>query len=1042
MKNPEFPSKGISKIKIKDLDKKTHKKLISFCNELDDNIYPESTLIAKGKYKTLLVFGKMIKRMKYKSKEKKEAEKIILLCANSFTGTGKKLTHENKPATKTNSFMRNNFQNLNTKPLEDNSILERKQILPKIKKLTIFREGLFYFNYAIKSTEKISNESWKSTALRDIAKAQAEAGMFEDAIESAGKISNEYLKSSALREIAKAQAEAGMFEDAIKSTGKISDENEKSSALREIAKAQAEAGMFEDAEKTFEDAIESTGKISIEFKRSVALRDIAKAQAEAGCKILNKIENINEILNLNISEKSTLLKYSLLNRKNEIIQTIGYLTPIEDFEKIIPQSLNEKEKQDLLLLLGYGKAEYFELISDEDKSKLFQMYRSRFENYIKTKDKNEYLAFKLINEIFKNSNNNEIIGYYIQTSMNLKPDSPELPRIFKTLSEIESLKGNDIIIQMVGNPDFNYHLSLYFINKMIENNYLNLNKEYFIGTETKKEYYVKLCKLLIRELGINPDNEVIKYIDEKNIGDFNQKTINLDSVIQDLKTKKEEFTSIKTRDSLIKILSEDEDKAVLYYILNGGKTRFALVNNYSFKKFFHISKIANTLEYHNDPLNEFLNSLKNRGMGEEQISIIREKLIKGEFPLGETFSKKVRIDVSDSANLERINSDLANIFGSEQLGAILKYAYYKSYLKEKNTELYEELESVAGLGNLPILLRKIEEKYPEIKETCEKIYDKDWKKIGEKKLLELSIHAILDNDTNEVAVKKVFEGLETQRKALMSRFRQMYKSGSIDKMLRNEKIRAVEEKGRAKLMRFVMEEIIRETDDKSNMLFDEWESHLDAVFNDFEILQKNADFKIKTQEKTVNIRWLNKKDDLVECFRFADSAQCCFNSKNYTMEGQNVGAADWIARIWKDPLSFVFQIEDEKTTENEKVNAIGFVFGSFGLVNGELVVMLNGVYMQGKTDTAAQSIVNLIEQEFSIPLNAKLQIVASRHNGTINYGEEYSNKKIKIKRLRAIKSKNENKPESVIYDDLAPERGDLNKEYTTDENIWHKILKN
>jgi len=688
-----------------------------------------------------------------------------------------------------------------------------------------------------------------------------------------------------------------------------------------------------------------------------------------------------------------------------------------------------------LLLLGYGKAEYSRLVSEEDKSKLFRIYRKRFEKYIKTKEKEEYQAFKIVNELFKNAKNNEIVGYYIQNSMNLKPDSPELPRMFKSLAEIESLKGNDIIVQMIGHPGFKYHLSSYFLKKMVENKYLDLDMEYFIGAESKRKYYTELCKLLIREIGVNPDNEAIECIDDINQGNFSEKKKKLTEITEKIKENKQEFEAIEDRDELVKILAENKEKATLYYLLNGGKTRFALVNNYNSEKFSTILKVANKLEYHEGPLNEFLDSLKKSKIDDKQIKIVKDRLMKGRFPIGETgkFEKLIRVDVSDSANLERITTDLASIFGSKQVGSILKYIYYKNNLKEKNSIFYKKLESVEGLGNLPALINKIEKKYPNLEKDCEKVYTRAWKKLGEKKILDLSIHAVLDNESNPVKIKGIFDGLEIQRKALIHRFRQMYKSKSIEKTVRNERIRLLEEKGRAKLMRFVVAEVAGEKylDDKSNFLLDEWESHLDSVFNDFEKLQKNTDIGMKAQEKTVNLRWLDKKEDLIECLRFADSAQCCFNSKNYRIEGQNVGSAEWIVRTWKDPLSFIFQIEEKSYKDsggNEKTNAIGFVFGSFG--KGP-IVMLNGVYMEGKTDTAAQSIINTIEQEFSKPLNAKKQVVGSRYGGSVRYGKEYSNDKITIKRLRAIKEQYGEEPEDKIYDDLASARGDLNKEYKT-----------
>jgi predicted phage tail protein len=176
---------------------------------------------------------------------------------------------------------------------------------------------------------------------------------------------------------------------------------------------------------------------------------------------------------------------------------------------------------------------------------------------------------------------------------------------------------------------------------------------------------------------------------------------------------------------------------------------------------------------------------------------------------------------------------------------------------------------------------------------------------------------------------------------------------------------------------------------------------------------------------------LDKRKDLIEFLRFADSTQSCFNSKNYKIKALGVRTAEWIIRSWKDPLSYVFQIEDSPG------NAIGFAFGGFGEAAGAPIVLLNMLEMEGKTDTAARSVANLIEQDFTRPLGCNMQMIATRNEDTSTFGTDYSNETTTLTRLRALQGEDGN-PQSIIYDDLkvAP-----NSEKTTNENVWHKEIR-
>jgi len=85
-KRPELPIDILRKVRIIDLGQPLRNDLFTYCYGLDDDLYPESTKIIEGKYKTLLVFGNMIKRMKPRTKDAKKGKKILIAVAELVQG--------------------------------------------------------------------------------------------------------------------------------------------------------------------------------------------------------------------------------------------------------------------------------------------------------------------------------------------------------------------------------------------------------------------------------------------------------------------------------------------------------------------------------------------------------------------------------------------------------------------------------------------------------------------------------------------------------------------------------------------------------------------------------------------------------------------------------------------------------------------------------------------------------------------------------------------------------------------------------------------
>jgi tetratricopeptide (TPR) repeat protein len=145
------------------------------------------------------------------------------------------------------------------------------------------------FDRALQIAQKIENASARSRALRDITITMAEAWQFDHALQIAQKIEDARVRSLALGEIAVAMAKVGQFDRALQIAQKIEDAWERSGALTEIAVATAEAGQFDLA-------LQVAQKIEDASVRSEALRFIAEATAKAGqfdcaLQIAQKIED-------------------------------------------------------------------------------------------------------------------------------------------------------------------------------------------------------------------------------------------------------------------------------------------------------------------------------------------------------------------------------------------------------------------------------------------------------------------------------------------------------------------------------------------------------------------------------------------------------------------------------------------------------------------------------------------------------------------------------------------------------------------------------
>ncbi len=927
------------------------------------------------------------------------------------------------------------------------------------------------FQQAKETAENINHSYERSEAFSHIARAQAQAGDIEGAKEIAENI-NDYLlfKYQALSHIARAQAQAGdiegakeTFQQAKETAENINHSYERSEALSHIARAQAQAGDIEGAKETFQQAKETVENINDSNYKSRALSHIAQAQAQAGSELISQSVENNK--NLTLAQKQSLLQKVISLDDKEFAKALGAIITEEEREQL-SQEFGERVKD--LMRAGYVDVRKSSEDWEKELTKEYSQRLRKITNIV-DEEKQEKYTNRLINEILCDLDNDQSVQAVLEVARSLPANHKLLPRIIKTLCEIDNTKASDLAVQFCGQEELPDRIVWYTIHKLIEQKYLPASLgEYLKDKNTQDKKLLKTIRKTISELRLNPDKEVLEYILEREYKDeqTGEDIQDIDKRIKLIKEKKEQFESISDRFELVEKLHQDKDSAILYYILNGGKTRFSLVNSYNSEKFATILKVINEGlgEISSEVLEEYQELLKNNtNYSQAEVEKITENLIQGRWIFegieakdknGQVLEKQpkqvqqIRIDVSDSAKLEALENKAKGTFGKNQLGLVLKVSFYTKYLEEKgDNELLQEINSLSGLTDTESIAEEIEEKYPGFLDKVEEALSKNWKKLGDKKVLETSLLAVLREDENKVDLKKLLKSLEQQRKSLKYSLNQKFKSliknnkGDKEKLLQEKRsiLERLEAKDPAKLFGYIVGETIGEDNltDIGEKILTEWESHLQEIFMDYEKIDKSKNKDIRQKSQTITLRYLDKKEDLIACLRFADSAQCCFTSSQYRIEGHNIGNAEWIARIWKDPLSYVYQIE--KTGPNsEKREAVGFVFGFFGDQKGELVTMLNGVYMQNKTNTGAESILKASEDSLSRPIQASRQIVASRYGGTINLPKGYVNGLGEVKRLRALNGQDTDEPEEKIYDDLGTV---VNQKAEVDNAVWGKDLK-
>jgi hypothetical protein len=609
-------------------------------------------------------------------------------------------------------------------------------------------------------------------------------------------------------------------------------------------------------------------------------------------------------------------------------------------------------------------------------------------------------------------------------------------QIVNTLSKMESFKANTVLAEIMtaeGTPDV---LSRYIIRLLVENGHLDADlRGYFeekriadrSDSGEKLRDAVERFRLLMQKYGINPDSSIMRYTDGRSTEEISS---SLEGMIEQVKN----LEMGGEYEALGEQLLNDLNMRLLYFLRKGGRTKFSLINDYNFAKFTNVLQNGNELNLHTDPLNTFEQTISQCHDAEKTEQIV-QRVRSGRFPLTSDTKEAVfdcLVDANAESQTEQARSLVGNTLGRSEFGAFARAIMYRSFIDQlastENTHVIENLWRSAGkdLGSLNAFLTQ-----------CESVFGSNLDNLKVPTVVEknssddLPLQPCINEETLDIGITKFEPSLLALGKKMIDNARKATQQGKLQK---EERDRLISEYQEPESVLCTL--LANELPVSFAPALDEWKSHVQAA------IQASREAKTanrgESQTRQLSLRYLDKTASLPEYLRFADSAMCCFTSKNF----QGSGPQQYIARIWKDPLSFVFHIEEPGEEQSDRRNSVGFVFGSYGTNrDSEPVLLLNGVYMDRKTDLAARKVIQTIEEHLAKPLGCKEVLIASQHAGRSNYGADFENTDKEYLRLRAIKQKWNDEPEQTTYDDLALVAVENNEGRAQDSNVVNRWAK-
>jgi len=150
-------------------------------------------------------------------------------------------------------------------------------------------------------------------------------------------------------------------------------------------------------------------------------------------------------------------------------------------------------------------------------------------------------------------------------------------------------------------------------------------------------------------------------------------------------------------------------------------------------------------------------------------------------------------------------------------------------------------------------------------------------------------------------------------------------------------------------------------------------------------------FETPVELETGILRLLDARRDVLAYLTAADSVPCCLTVSGRPLDWQ----AHRMALLWRDPLSMVFQLEQQISGQRA---ATGFVFGSLGWSARRPVVLLNGVYLKRSKAALRVEVLRAIEEKWARPLGVEGVGIAALHGGAGPLPEDYQRRDVRVRR--------------------------------------------
>jgi HEAT repeat protein len=544
----------------------------------------------------------------------------------------------------------------------------------------------------------------------------------------------------------------------------------------------------------------------------------------------------------------------------------------------------------------------------------------------------------------------------VQTS----PDEKTLVRYLKTLIEVENPKGRTIATNLFANRDLPKPLRRYLAQKLIAEKHWDPELAPLLKDrlEYNQEQEVDdILTAMIKDLGLTPDKPAYEALEKPGL--LLGKT--LKERVAELKARRQEFAQLSLPE--LKNQLRDDRLRRLLYLVKGGEYRYTLINDYSYDKFSLVVKKILEQEVNHQKIDEFRESLKAAGLSEKEQKYILASFQEGRFPLPHpeerSFAFEAGVDLG--SEYELAFNRLQEIWNQELKA--LAIAHEEADKKGGRLPPGIDVALAAAEGK--------EVQNPKMQRILAFL------KYGEKQ-----DYASLKNLAESVKKELIFSARQRKDK---------------------EKIAELERLNMSGLFYAYLAERLPHL--KNSFILTEWESHLRETLSVLEA----GPTKGKMKNKQFELTFLDKGRDFVRAVRFADGQQCCFNSVHYHIQG-DLGAADWIARLNADPLSFILDLKQKGS------NIIsGFVFGRMGIdpKTKRPVVMLNGIYAQESGGAIVSNILKLIEDKFARVIGASSIVIASKHGGKLMEAPSgYRSVRRDIRAIRALENNDK------VYDDI------------------------